>query len=83
MYVVMFLFVSSLNESIELESVMSSAYIMKWKRSLDSGKSFIYIIFFFWKRSAPKMDPWGTPVTIGRVSDLVSFTSTNCCIFGQ
>ena len=25
------------------------------------------------------MEPWGTPVTIGRVSDLVSFTSTNCC----
>ena len=24
------------------------------------------------------MEPWGTPVTIGRVSDLVSFTSTNC-----
>ena len=44
---------------------------MKWKRLLDSGQSFIYIR----KRSGPKMEPWGTPVTVGRVSDLVSFTS--------
>ena len=29
------------------------------------------------------MEPWGTPVTIGRVSDLVSFTSTNCCLFDR
>ena len=79
MSVVMFLFVSSLNESIVLESVVSSAYIMKWKRSLDSGKSFIYIR----KRSAPKMDPWGTPVTIDRDSDIVSFSSTNCCLFDK
>ena len=38
---VMFLLLSSLNESIILESVVSSAYIMKWKRLLDSGESFI------------------------------------------
>ena len=67
----MFVLLSSLNESIVLESVVSSAYIMKWKRLLDSGKSCIYIM----RRSGPKMEPWGTPVTIGRVSDLVYFTS--------
>ena len=39
----MFLLLSSLNESIVLDSVVSSAYIMKWTRLLDSGKSFIYI----------------------------------------
>ena len=33
---VMFLLLSSLNESIVLESVVSSAYIMKLKRLLDS-----------------------------------------------
>ena len=65
----MFLLLSSLNDSIVLERVVSSAYIMKWKRLLDSGKSFIYIR----KRSGPKMEPWGIPVTIDRVSDIVSF----------
>ena len=49
------------------------------KRLLDSGKSFLYIR----KRSGPKMEPWGTPVTIGKVSDLVSFTSTNCYLFDK
>ena len=29
------------------------------------------------------MEPWDTPVTIGRVLDLVSFTSTNCCLFDK
>ena len=29
------------------------------------------------------MEPGGTPVTIGRVSDLVSFTSTNFCLFDK
>ena len=45
---------------------------------------YIYIyIYIYRKRSGPKIEPWGTPVTIGRVSDLVSFTSTNCCLFDK
>ena len=43
-------------------------------------ESHLYIIR---KRSGPNMEHWGTPVTIGRVSDLVSFTSTNCCLFDK
>ena len=29
------------------------------------------------------MEPCGTPVPIGRVSDVVYFSSTNCCLFDK
>ena len=41
---VMFLVVSSLDESIVVESVVSSAYNYEVKSLLDNGKSFIYIL---------------------------------------
>ena len=47
---------------------------MNLKKLLDSGKSFTYIK----NSSGPKMEPCGTPVTIGNVLDAVSFNSTNC-----
>ena len=58
---------------------MASACIMNLKKLLDSGKSFIYIK----NTSGPKMDPCGTPVTIGNVLDAVSFNSTNCSMFAR
>ena len=50
---------------------------MNLNNLLDSGKSFIYIK----NSSGPKMEPCGTPVTIGNVLDAVSFNSTNCSLF--
>ena len=58
---------------------MSSAYIMNLDKSLDSGKSFIYIK----NSSGPKMKPCGTPVTIYNVLDAVSFNSANCSMFAR
>ena len=43
---VTFLLLSSLNESTVLEGIVSPAYIMKGKRLLDSGKSFIYLYLY-------------------------------------
>ena len=48
---------------IVVNRVVSSAYIL-----LDFGKSLMYIT----KRSEPIMEPCGTPVVIGRVSEMLS-----------
>ena len=54
---------------------------MNLKKLLDSGKSFIYNIIT--NGSGPKMEPCGTPVTIGNVLDAVSFNSINCSLFAR
>ena len=47
---------------------MLSAYIIYLNVSHEFGKSFIYIK----NKSGPKIEPCGTPVEMGRVSEIES-----------
>ena len=59
--------------------MVSSAYIINLNLSLACGRSFKYII----NSRGPKMEPWGTPVDIGKWFDTVELNSTNCFLFGN
>ena len=50
-----------------LSNVVSSAYIMGDNFGLAKARSLIYIK----KSSGPRIDPWGTPVDIVYVVDLI------------
>ena len=49
--------------------VVSSAYRMKLKYSVQYGMSFIYMR----NNSGPKIEPWGTPVYNGRMLEVTPF----------
>ena len=53
-------------------SVISSAYIIGWNKLLKLATSFMYIK----NRRRPSIEPWGTPVCIGRNSDSTSSSCT-------
>ena len=57
-----------------LNSVVSSAYIINLNILLALEKSLIYMI----NNKGPSIEPCGTPIVIGRISDLVSSNSTYC-----
>ena len=57
-----------------LNSVVSSAYIINLNILLAWEKSLIYMI----NNKGPSIEPCGTPIVIGRISDLVSSNSTYC-----
>ena len=60
-----------------LDKVVSSAYIIKSNFFVDSGKSFIYMI----NNNGPRIDPCGTPIVKGKISDLLSSISVYCFLF--
>ena len=66
-----------LNVLMVLDMVVSSAYIIKSNFFLDSGKSFIYMI----NNNGPTIDPCGTPIVKGKISDLLSSISVYCFLF--
>ena len=53
---------------IVVNRVVSSAYITYLNVLLDFGGSLMYIT----NKSGPIMEPYGTPVVIGRVSEMLS-----------
>ena len=68
---------SLLNALMVLDKVVSSAYIIKSNFSVDSQKSFIYMI----NNKGPRIDPCGTPIVKGKISDLLSSISVYCFLF--
>ena len=60
-----------------LDKVVSSAYIIKSNLFVDSGKSFIYMI----NNNGPIIDPCGTPIVKGKISDLHFSISVYCFLF--
>ena len=54
--------------------VVSSAYIRKLNKLLELGISFIYIK----NKSSPSMDPFGTPLSMAFISEVLSSNCTNC-----
>ena len=66
-----------LNVLMILDKVVSSAYIIKSNFFVDSGKSFIYMI----NNNGPRIDPCGTPIVKGKISDLLSSISVYCFLF--
>ena len=62
---------------IVVNRVVSPAYITYLNVLLDFGRSLMYIT----KRSGPIMEPCGTPVVIGRVSEMLSSYVTYCFLF--
>ena len=62
---------------IVVNRVVSSAYITYLNVLLDFGRSLMYIT----KRSGPIMEPCGTPVVIGRVSEILSSYVTYYFLF--
>ena len=66
-----------LNVLMVLDKVVSSAYIIKSNLCVDSGKSFIYMI----NNNGPRIDPCGTPIVKGKISDLLSSISVYCFLF--
>ena len=66
-----------LNVLMVLDKVVSSAYIIKSNFFVDSGKSFIYMI----NNNGPRIDPCGTPIVKGKISDLLSSISVYCFLF--
>ena len=65
---------SLLNELMVLDKVVSSAYIIKSNFLVDSEKSFIYMI----NNKGPRIDPYGTPIVKGKISDLLYSISVYC-----
>ena len=68
---------SLLNELMVLDKVISSAYIIKSNFLVDSEKSFIYMI----NNKGPRIDPCGTLIVKGKISDLLSSISVYCFLF--
>ena len=64
----------SQKESIVLDNVVSSAYMIKSNLLLHWGKSFTYII----NNIGPRIEPCGTPTCIGKIVDVVSSISVYC-----
>ena len=60
-----------------LDKVISSAYIIKSNFLVDSEKSFIYMI----NNKGPIIDPCGTPIVKGKISDLLSSMTVYCFLF--
>ena len=58
--------------------VVSSAYKMQLDVK-DDGKSLINIR----KRRGPIMEPWGTPLSIGRCCEVSSLNFTTCILFSR
>ena len=54
--------------------VVSLTYIIILKKLFTDGKSFIYIK----NSNGPSIDPWGTSVVIGSLSDICLSNSTYC-----
>ena len=71
------LFSLLLNVLMVLDKVVSLAYIIKSNFFVDSGKSFIYMI----NNNGPRIDPCGTPIVKGKISDLLSSISVYCFLF--
>ena len=55
-----------------INKVVSSAYLIYLNVSLEFDKSFVYI-YILKNKSGHNIDPCGTPVVIGRVSDIVFY----------
>ena len=66
-----------LNVFMVLGKVLSSAYIIKSNFVVASDKSFIYMI----NNKGPRIEPCGTPICKGKISDLQSSISVNCFLF--
>ena len=66
-----------LNVFMVLDQVVSSSYIIKLNCLVDSEKSFIYMI----NNKGPRIEPCGTPIFKGKISDLQSSISVYCFLF--
>ena len=64
-----------LNEFIVLNSVVSSAYIIGVNIFVADTISFMYMM----KSNGPIFEPWGTPVVIFDIPDLLSSKSIYYC----
>ena len=60
-----------------LDKVVSSAYILKSIFLVDSEKSFIYRAYMI-NNKGPKIDPCGTPIVKGNISELLSSIYVYC-----
>ena len=68
---------SLLNVLMVLDKVVSSAYKIKSNFLVDSQKSFIDMI----NNKGPRIDPCGTPIVKGKISDLLSSIYVYCFLF--
>ena len=73
----MLLLFCKLNEFIVLNSIVSSAYIIGVNIYVADTTSCMYMM----KGNGPIIEPWGTPVVIFDIPDLLSTKSIYCFLF--